>query len=70
MEICFGKSRKHCVKRRKCRLPAFSPFHAMFSKGFFFKVVKCWDCARMLKQKGFWGDWPVIMHNKDALSLV
>ena len=25
-EICFGKGRKHCGKRRKCWLPAFSPF--------------------------------------------
>ena len=25
-EICFGKSRKHVGKRRKCWLPAFSPF--------------------------------------------
>ena len=28
--------RKHCRKRRKCWLPAFSPFPAMFSKGCFF----------------------------------
>ena len=39
-EICFGKVRKHCEKRRKCCLTAFSPFHTMFSKGFFLKVVK------------------------------
>ena len=25
-EICFGKGRKHCGKKRKCWLPAFSPF--------------------------------------------
>ena len=30
IEICFGKGRKHCGKRRKC---------------FFFKVVKSWDCV-------------------------
>ena len=35
--------RKHCRKRRKCWLPAFSPFPTMFSKGFFFRVVKSWD---------------------------
>ena len=26
IENCVGKSRKHCRKRRKCWLPAFSPF--------------------------------------------
>ena len=26
---------KHCGKRRKCCLPAFSPFLAMFSNGIF-----------------------------------
>ena len=45
IEICFRKSRKHCVKKRKCWLPAFSPFPTMFSKGFFFKVVKIRDCV-------------------------
>ena len=30
------KNRKHCGKRRKCWLPAFSPFPTMFSKAFFF----------------------------------
>ena len=35
IEICFGKGRKHCGKRRKCWLPAFSPFPTMFLKGFF-----------------------------------
>ena len=28
------RARKHCGKRRKCWLPAFSPFPTMFSKGF------------------------------------
>ena len=37
----FGKGRKNCGKRRKCWLPAFSPFLSMFSKGFIsLKVVK------------------------------
>ena len=40
IKICRGKSRKHCGKRRKCWLPAFSPFATMFSKGFFLKVIK------------------------------
>ena len=29
-EICSGKYRKHCGKRRKCWLPAFPPFPTMF----------------------------------------
>ena len=37
--------RKHCGKRRKCWLPAFSPFLTMFSKGYFLMVVKCQDCV-------------------------
>ena len=32
MKTCFGKGIKHCGKRRKCWLPAFSPFPTMFSK--------------------------------------
>ena len=39
-EILFGIGRKHLWKRRKCWLPAFSPFPTMFSKGLFFRVVK------------------------------
>ena len=34
---------KHCGKRRKCWLPAFSPFPTMFSKGFLYRVVKSRD---------------------------
>ena len=26
-------------------LPAFSPFPTMFSKGFFPRIVKSWDCV-------------------------
>ena len=37
--------RKHCGKRRKCWLPAFSPFPTMFSKDFFLGVVKSRDCV-------------------------
>ena len=33
LKNCFGKSRKHDGKRRKCWLKAFSPFPIMFSKG-------------------------------------
>ena len=43
-KISCGKGRKHCGIRRKCWFPAFSPFPTMFSKGFFFKVVKNQDC--------------------------
>ena len=35
-EISFRKGGKHCEKRRKCRLSAFSPFPTMFSKASFF----------------------------------
>ena len=37
---CFVKGRKHCEKRRKCWLPAFSLFLAMFSKAFIVRVNK------------------------------
>ena len=37
LEICYWQDRKHCGKRRKCRLPAFSPFPTMFSKDLFFQ---------------------------------
>ena len=44
-EIHFGIGRKHCGKRRKCWLPAFSPFPTMFLKGFVVRVVKSRDCV-------------------------
>ena len=37
--------KKHCEKRRKCWLPAFSPFSTMFSNVFLLSVVKRWDCV-------------------------
>ena len=43
MEICLGKVRKHRGKRRKCWLPAFSPFPTMFSGVLFLMVSKCQD---------------------------
>ena len=52
--------RKHCGKRRKYCLPAFSPFPSMFSKAFFFGVVKSGDCVvtpsyqSMAQSKIFW----------------
>ena len=39
-EICVGKGRKHSGKRRKCWLPAFSPFSTMFSKAYFSGSLK------------------------------
>ena len=44
-EICFGKGRKYCGKRRKCWLLTFSPFPTMFSKGLFVRVVQSRDCV-------------------------
>ena len=38
-KFVFGTGRKHCGKRRKCWLPAFSPFLTMFSIGLFLRVV-------------------------------
>ena len=35
---------KHCGKRRKCWLPAFSPFGTMFSKALLFRVFRSRDC--------------------------
>ena len=32
-------------KRRKCWLPAFSPFSQNVFKAFFIRVVKSWDCV-------------------------
>ena len=36
----FGRVKKPCGKRRKCRLPAFSPFPTKFSCGFLVSVIK------------------------------
>ena len=49
--------RKHCGKRRKCWLPAFSPFLTMFSKGFFCKVVKSQDYV-VDRRGGLWLERP------------
>ena len=49
-KIWFMKGRKHCGKRRKCWLPAFSPFSTMFSKGFFSQSrLKLGLCGKELK---------------------
>ena len=44
-EIPFGMVSKRCGKRRKCWLPAFSPFPTTFSKGFLVRVVKSRVCV-------------------------
>ena len=43
LPTCLGKGRKHGGNRRKCWLPAFSPFPTMFSQGFFLRVIKSRD---------------------------
>ena len=40
LEICVLKGRKHCGKRRKCRLQAFSPFPYKASKTSFSRPLK------------------------------
>ena len=45
VKICFGKGRKYSGKKRKCWLPAFSPFCTMFSKAFFLRVIKTQVCV-------------------------
>ena len=47
--IKLSYDRKHCGKRRKCWLPAFSPFPTMFSKGFFPQCVKSSHCVVMFE---------------------
>ena len=39
----FDRVKKNCGKRKKCWLPAFSPFPTVFSKSFSFRVVKSPD---------------------------
>ena len=39
LKIVFGKDEKHFEKRRKCWVPAFSPFLRLFSKVPFLGVV-------------------------------
>ena len=43
LNFILGRVEKHCGKRRKCWLPAFSSFPTMFSKGFFPSVIKSPD---------------------------
>ena len=63
-KISFEKGRKHCGKRRKCWLPAFSPFPTMFSKVVSFRVVKSQDCV----VRGILGN-PSVKHSDTFHSL-
>ena len=42
--FCLIKGTQYCGKRRKCWLPAFSPFPTIFSKIFFSRVVQEQNC--------------------------
>ena len=44
----FGKVEKHCGKRTKCWLPAFSPLATMLSKGLFYGVDESRVYAKMI----------------------
>ena len=45
MIFVFDRVENIGAKRRKCWLPAFSPFPSMFSKGLLLRVVKSPNCA-------------------------
>ena len=45
LKFVLGRVENTVGKGEKCWLPAFSPFPAMFSKAFFFRVVKTPDCV-------------------------
>ena len=45
MSFALGRVENTVGKRRKCWLPAFSPFPTMFSTVFFLMVVKSQDCV-------------------------
>ena len=49
MVFDFDRVGKHCGKRRKCWLPAFSPFPTMFLKGFVPRVIKSGDSRTLLQ---------------------
>ena len=41
-DFLFGKSRKHCEKKRRCWLPAFSPFPSIFqTPSFSMSIIVC-----------------------------
>ena len=45
LKFCLGKLENIVGKKRKCWQTAFSSFPEMFSKGFFFKIIKSSDCV-------------------------
>ena len=51
LKFGLGKGRKHYGKRRKCWLPAFSPFPTMFSKALCFRSVKSGLCGNFFPNK-------------------
>ena len=63
MEILLGMGRKYCGKRRKCWLPAFSPFPTMFSKGFSSGVVKSSHCVVRVNPLADWSKLRQIADN-------
>ena len=83
IEICFWKGRKTLwEKKRKCWQPAFSPFSTMFSKCFFFKVIRSQDCVEedlsgwnsficlLLALWNEWYNWMLPWPSKGRNSLV
>ena len=49
-KLSFGKGRKNCGKRKKCWLPAFSPFPTIFSNGFYVRVVNVGIVCERVKE--------------------
>ena len=62
----FSTGRKHCWKRRKCCLPAFSPFSTMFSEVGFLWVVKTQVCAERVNM----GCWVKNGHCRPDIALL
>ena len=50
MTISLSDRVENTGKRRKCWLPAFSPFPTVFSKAASFRTVKSRDCVVELKR--------------------
>ena len=63
----FGKGRKHCGKRRKCWLPAFSPFPTMFSKALNSKLGLC---GKELIQNCRYNHYAVLFTNDNNQSTI
>ena len=69
-------SKKHCWKRRKCWLPAFSPFPAMFSKSLFLRSLKVATVWYRVNPKPYKKNFPMYLtmiksvYKKDQLFLI